>query len=202
MQAAPQHDLGILAWTLDGAVLGTVTGAILAGCSASPLLQWADELLFPLLVVDFAGEFVGLWVVLGAVQGALLYALLPLRRFVPADLAPALFAGLGLVTGLSAAAVWLGLLAEPQCGCLQDLGAPEPRAVWLSVILAYGVGSMLVLPLFGVGRAAALVTGGRVWALLLACVASVLIVPTLWRVGMVVVELRLLELPALFAQCG
>jgi hypothetical protein len=170
----------LLRWVFDGALLGTVMGAIFAGCFAPiafVLSVFEGPLVLALILFIYLGPLVVLWVVLGALQGALLYASWRLRHLVRADLAPALFAWLGLLTGLGAAGLWLA--QADWCMYCCERGMLPAEDVWASMILVYGAGSMLVLPVFAVFRGL-----GRTRALLAAGLVAVVVLPALWWAGL------------------
>jgi hypothetical protein len=189
----------LLGWIFDGAVLGAAMGGIFACCVVLAIGPWGEPVLpaqlpvFLAMALSYTGGIWALWTALGALQGALLCASFGLRRVLPAELAPALFSWVGLLTGLAAAVDWLGRWARwGQCGCSCSPTSLEPEQLWLAVIGTLSVGSMVVLPVFAVTRGS-----GRGRALLAACLVAWLVLPPLGIAGALVTDLDLLEVPAL-----
>lgn len=170
-------------WMLDSAVLGTVVGLIVsAELLTHPFPPSFEDLVqYRWRVVELAAPYVGLGTVMGLSQGALLSLAVASRRFFPPDIAPALFSVVGLITGTATVGVWLALWADWVGGCLYSPDMAD--FTWLAMVLTYAVGSMLLVPLFGVMRCAALANGGRGWALAVSCSAAVVLVAVLWREG-------------------
>lgn len=168
---------------LDGAVLGTVVGLIVsAELLMHPFPPSFEELVqFRWRVAELVAPYVGLGMVMGLSQGALLSLSVASRRFIHPDIAPALFSVVGLITGTATVGVWLVLWASWRIGC--EYSPDMADFTWLAMVLTYAVGSMLLVPLFGVVRCAALANGGRGWALAVSCSAAVVLVAALWWAG-------------------
>jgi len=181
-------------WAMDGALAGWVPGLLLGWLlSEGWLLAPSDPapwtLQDPAEMWAWLDVFLLLTTLLGALAGWGILDSLRLRKVVPGEVAPLLFALVGMAVGLVVSVLWLLRFAEwPVPGHLWcpvgfEEGTLWPTRIGSPVVGVWTLGTALWAPVFGVLRLGARGVAERARAVVATWCVSLVAVPIAYVVG-------------------